>query len=360
VLADVGFDKSGIESSSHQHGGLDFMVHFFHTDSMRRKLALIILVACSISLWSADAAKLQVFRTGSDTDVVTKTKAGFALMGGGKDLDEAFTFLCDKSGGGDFVVLRASGTDAYNPYIAGLCKQNSVTTLLIPSRAAANDPAAATAIRRAEAIFIAGGDQSNYINFWQGTPVQTALNDAIRRGVPIGGTSAGLAVLGEFNFAALHDSALSTETLADPFNERVTIMRGFVDIPLLKRTITDTHFFTRDRQGRLLGFLARIVRDGMAPEVRGIGVDERAAVLLDADGTARIIGTGKAAFFYSGGRPEVCEKDKPLTYRNIAVVRIAPGGTFDVAHWRSAGGDHYTLNVVSGKVESTLPGGALY
>lgn len=327
---------------------------------MHRKLLLIFLMSCSMSVWSTDTAKLQVFRTGNSADVVTKTTAGFALMGGGKDLDEAFKFLCDKSGGGDFVILRASGTDAYNSYIAGLCKQNSVTTLLMASRDAANVPAAAAAIRRAEAIFVAGGDQSNYINFWQGTPVQAALNDAIGRGVPIGGTSAGLAVLGEFVFAALRDSARSPETLADPYNERVTISRSFVDIPLLKGTITDTHFVTRDRQGRLLGFLARIVEDGLASEVRGIGVDERAAVLLEPDGIAQVVGAGKAVYFYRAGRPEVCAAGKALTYRNVSVVRVAPGGSFNVARWSSAGGEHYALNVVNGNVESTLPHGGLY
>ena len=54
-------------------------------------------------------------------------------------------------------------------------------------------------------MFIAGGDQANYINFWMGTPVQSALNDAIARGVPIGGTSAGLAVLGEWAYSAQGD-----------------------------------------------------------------------------------------------------------------------------------------------------------
>lgn len=325
-----------------------------------RTASITLLAILALSLHAAETPKLQVFRTGSTADVVTKTSAGFALMGGGTDLDEAFKFLCQKSGGGDIVVLRASGTDAYNPYIAGLCKQNSVTTLLIASREAANDPAAADAIRHAEAIFIAGGDQSNYINYWQGTPVQTELNESIRRDVPIGGTSAGLAVLGEFVFAALRDSATSPETLADPFNERVTITRGFVDIPLLKRTITDSHFVKRDRQGRLLGFLARIVSDGMPTEVRGIGIDERAAVLIEPDGMARVVGNGKAAYFYSAHRPEVCEKRKPLTYRNIDVIRIAPGGRFDLSHWSTTSGDHYKLNVVDGKVKSTLPNGALY
>lgn len=63
------------------------------------------------------------------------------MMGGGEDLDEAFRWLCQKANGGDFLVLRARGDDAYNPYVNGLCKLNSVATLIIPKRKAALDPA---------------------------------------------------------------------------------------------------------------------------------------------------------------------------------------------------------------------------
>ena len=51
-------------------------------------------------------------------------------------------------------------------------------------------------IRQAEVVFIAGGDQGNYLRGWKGTPVQDAINANIAAGKPIGGTSAGLAVLG--------------------------------------------------------------------------------------------------------------------------------------------------------------------
>lgn len=56
------------------------------------------------------------------------------MMGGGSDLDDAFRWLCNKGNGGDFLVLRARGGDDYNAYINGLCKANSVATLLIPDR----------------------------------------------------------------------------------------------------------------------------------------------------------------------------------------------------------------------------------
>ena len=174
-----------------------------YAGGMIRSVCLALVVsAMAFAGLAQDKPAYRYFRVGAAQDLVAKSTPGYALMGGGADLDEAFRWLCARAGGGDFLVLRAAGTDAYNPYIAGLedgktCKLNSVATLVIPSREAAAEPFAAEAIRHAEAIFIAGGDQANYVRFWMGTPVQREINAAIARGVPLGGTSAGLAVMGE-------------------------------------------------------------------------------------------------------------------------------------------------------------------
>jgi hypothetical protein len=48
----------------------------------------------------------------SSTSTVTP---GTILMGGGTDTDQAYTHLIKWSGNGDVLVIRASGTDAYNP-----------------------------------------------------------------------------------------------------------------------------------------------------------------------------------------------------------------------------------------------------
>ena len=158
---------------------------------------------------NSDKPAYRYFRVGNPQDLETRPQQGAALMGGGKDLDPAFRWLCERARGGDFLILRATGDDDYNPYVKKLCHVNSVATLIVPNRQSAEDPFAAETIRHAEAIFIAGGDQANYIRFWQGTPVQSAINDRLRDGVPIGGTSAGLAVLGEFVFTAMNDTAYS-------------------------------------------------------------------------------------------------------------------------------------------------------
>jgi cyanophycinase len=330
-----------------------------------------VLLTIAAGASAARGADFKYIRAGNPDDApAARTRAGFALMGGGDDLDEAFQFLCDRAGGGDFLILRATGDDEYNPYLQKLCHLNSVATLILPTRAAASAPEVAKIIHRASAIFISGGDQANYINFWMGTPVQSELNDATRRGVPIGGTSAGLAVMGEYGYSAQGDKPddpdLDSKTaLADPFHPRVTLEHGFLDIPILKGLITDTHFARRNRMGRLLVFLARLnepdckALPASAPRVRGVGVEEKAAVLVDPDGQAHVVGSGSAYFIdASGAHGPLCEI-KPLTFGPYKVAKVAPSHTFNLKNWQGEA-ITYTLSIQRGTVISTQPGGAIY
>ncbi len=330
---------------------------------------IVLLTANALSVLS-QSTPYRYIRVGEKENISVQPRAGFALMGGGTDLDEAFRFLCDRASGGDMLVLRATGDDAYNPYLRGLCHLNSVSTLIIPSRTAAADPFVADAIRHASAIFIAGGDQANYINYWMNTPAQSAMNDAIHRGVPIGGTSAGLAVLGEYVYSAQADKPddpnLDGKTaLADPYGSRINLAHGFLDIPVLKGIITDTHFARRDRMGRLLAFLARLnepdgkpVPPGAVP-IRGIGVDERAAVLLEPDGNAHVIGFGDAYFIDADHSFGVVQMHKPLIYGPFMVQKVAPGSNFYIKSWAGYA-ITYKLTVENGKIHSTQNANYLY
>jgi cyanophycinase len=338
------------------------MGRFLHISRLQSAVLMLFLFS-AISF--GETPHYKYFRAGNAADVQTKTQGGFALMGGGKDLDQPFKWMCDRSGGGDFLILRAYGDDAYNPYVQGLCHVNSVATLVMSDRAAAEDPFAAETIRKAEAVFIAGGNQANYINFWMGTPVQQAINDAIARNIPVGGTSAGLAVLGEFIYSAQGDTPdgpdlTSPETLSNPFNPRVTIVHQFLNIDLLKDVITDTHFSIRDRLGRTLVFMARILQDGRAPYVRDIAVDQSTAVVLEPDGKATVFGSASAYFLEAKQKPEICKPDTPLTFRGITVRSLHADQQFDVRRWSSTQGTTYSLSVESGAIRSTLPGGAVY
>jgi cyanophycinase len=324
-------------------------------------VSLGLLPLCIAELCLAAPAQTQTYtyiRAGESEPAHTKYEFGIAMMGGGSDLDEAFRWLCTKASGGDLLVLRAHGDDEYNSYIAGLCRLNSVATLVIPDRGAAHDARVADIIRSAQAIFIAGGDQSRYINFWQGTPVQGAINANISEGKPIGGTSAGLAVLGEFIYGALQDreddkDLAAPEVLRNPYSNRVTLVRNFLQLSLLQNTLTDSHFMKRDRLGRSLGFLARIAQDGWSAHPREIAIDERSAVLVEGDGSARVIGRGRGAYFLSVTQPpEVCKPGIPLTIRSVAVYHARAASHFDLKSWIGQGGESYSVSVVEGQVRS--------
>jgi cyanophycinase len=288
------------------------------------------------------------------------------MMGGGKDLDEAFRWLCNKGDGGDFLILRARGDDDYNSYVNGLCKANSVATLIIPDREAAQDPKVAEIIRHAEAVFVAGGDQSRYVNFWMGTPVEDAINKNIAEGKPFGGTSAGLAIQGQFSYSCLKDKPddadlASKDVLPDPFHERVTLTRDFIKIPQLDGKITDSHFAKRDRLGRTLVFLARLMQDGWSQDPRDIAIDERSAVLVEADGKGMVVGAGKGAYFiHPTEAPKVCRAKTPLTFEKVEVYHAPQGAHFDLAKWAGRGGNQYVLSVENGVIRSDQKGGGAY
>jgi cyanophycinase len=333
---------------------------------MKTTLLLIATLSLGITGTLAHAGSYQYFRLGNRDDTQTKPTPGVAMMGGGTDLDEAFRWLCRKANGGDFLILRATGDDDYNSYVNGLCKVNSVATLIIPNREAAQDPAVAEIIRKAEVVFIAGGDQSNYVRGWKGTPVEAAINDDVAAGKPIGGTSAGLAVLGQFVYGCLGDKPddkdlASDDVLPNPYFDRVTLVRDFLRIPHMENLLTDSHFAKRDRMGRTLVFLARIMQDEWSQTPREVSIDEKSAVLVEADGTGTVVGSGKGAYFLRPTElPQVCRRGVPLTFRGVSVYKVPSGGDFNLASWAGHGGTTYSLTVEHGVIQSTQANHSIY
>ncbi len=256
---------------------------------------------------------------GDTADVLTNTIGGLVIMGGGKDVDAAFAWMIERSGGGDAVIIRTSGTDAYNSYVYQLGKLNSVETLKIDSRKLANDDGVARIIRNAELLFIAGGDQSDYTGYWKDSKVMDAVNYLLNdKKIPVGGTSAGAAILGNYYFSGERGSVISAGALANPYANDITLYKDdFLKIPPLKNVITDQHFSQREREGRMTVFLARIMKDWEKAPL-GIAVDEATAVCIDSDGVAEVIGDNKASFLKTnaGRQPEVLEVNSPLTWDN--------------------------------------------
>jgi len=321
----------------------------------RKIVSLLMLVvssfmACSQDDEGAASPSFEVFLTGNASDVNTETSFGLALLGGADAFSlaetKAFQFLVDKSGGGDFVVLRASGGDGYNDFIFhDIGGVNSVRTIIVDAKTIAEDPDLIDLVENAEAIFIAGGDQNKYVRYWKDTGLANALNALINeKKIPIGGSSAGLAILGEYYYGASAGSVITSEGLSNPYHENMNgLDTDFLEVPYLSAVITDSHYADRERQGRHFAFMARVITDFNIADntMRGVGVDEATAVLVEPDGNASIIGDGD-----DGAEPETCVSNSPLTWNiNAQAVSayVVPGtdngsNTFNFNTWSGSGG----------------------
>lgn len=254
---------------------------------------------------------------GDTANVTTKTKGGTVLMGGGTDVDAAFKWMIDQSGGGDVVILRVTGTDAYDSYVYGLGKVNSVETLKIDTKELANDERVANIIKNAEMLFIAGGDQSDYMRLWKGTKTQDAINYLLNvKKAPVGGTSAGCAIMSGFYFSGEKGSVVSTDALNNPFDSNITLYNNdFLHAPFLQNVITDQHYLKRNREGRSVVFLGRILKD-FSKSALGIAADEKTAVCVDSDGKAKVYGSSRAYFISINKNPEQFEAGKKVIWND--------------------------------------------
>jgi cyanophycinase-like exopeptidase len=315
-------------------------------------LALLLLPAAEAR------AKVTRYLTGNAADVAPAL-AGPAhdFGGGGTDVDAALQWIIDRVRGCtscatkvDVVILRSTGSNGYNDYIYAMNGVDSVETLVITSSRDSNTVSVETTVRNAEVVFFAGGDQCNYVKYFRGTKVETAVESVYVRGGGTGGTSAGLAIQGEFTYDACTGSVTSSQALLDPYHRYITFTYDFFNWANLNDVITDSHFVTRDRMGRTMAFVARQIRDGRATSALGFAVNEKTSVVVDKNGLARVIGDGPAYFVLGDHVPEVCEAGRPLIHSNFKIWKIANGGTFDLRNRPTTG--YYTVSVSNGSLSS--------
>jgi len=316
--------------------------------------------------------------TGSTANIATTPEFGVCMMGGATEHDNAMIWLLQKASGGDVVVLRSSGSNGYNDYLYSELgvNVNSVETLVITSVAGATNPYVLDKVANAEMIWFAGGDQYDYVSYFKDNALEDLINSHINvKHAPIGGTSAGMAILGRQYFSAQNGSVTTAEALANPYHNYMTIgSEDFLSVPFMENVITDTHYDDPDRRGRHTAFLARLQHDGLG-DVKGIACNEYVAVCIGTDGKAHVYGDypnyQEFAFFLqpncnNTGVAEICASGSPLTWNyggEALKVYKVPGtmnGTnyFEVNNWKEAIGfggswenwsvDHGVFSTVAG------------
>ncbi|MDZ4850885.1 MAG: cyanophycinase [Pirellulaceae bacterium] len=255
-----------------------------------------------------------------------KIRGGMFLSGGGGQVSDAWRWFIECAGGGNIVVLNALGTDFYQDFVfETLGNVDSVETIRFNEASAANDPKVLDIISRADGIFMSGGKQTRYIAWWKDSPIEAAINAHVMAGKPLGGTSAGLAIIGHYYYGSMEGSVRTETALGDPFDKRVDIGKDFIAAPVLVDVLPDSHFSNRQRLGRLLAFLGRTIVDENPKRLVGLGIDEGTALCVENDGTAKLFTEkdGSAWLVETTQPPTIVEPGKPLEFRHVKVTQIS-------------------------------------
>ncbi len=317
------------------------------------------------------------------------------IQGGKTEVNEAHKWFAEGAGGGDLAVVRVEapgvtgalteyfwGSDMEQLWGAGPPGINSVRTIAFQwdgttagltdaQRAAKGRKAADESIavqhylRKSEAVYFAGGDQSKYVTVLETTASKTILDG---KTAVMGGNSSGAQLLGDIDELS---GSSSQEALENP-NANLKLKYNFFNIAPLAHTIVDTHFRelgnelpadrnpgdVRGRMGRLVADLAKINADKGSPYgVKGIGLDAYVALKITPDGHAKVVvRPGKTGYAYFVRPTPAATQMAPLMINNVSVLKIGDGGEFDLTNWTAVSGlvEWYDIEA-TGTVTSDLP-----
>jgi cyanophycinase-like exopeptidase len=301
----------------------------------------LLALACAITIFP---------RFGAYVPSAHRNGPGLLLAGGGalEAPASVFSWLHRRLVGaqslraGNVVVLRASGSNVYDKPFYRFANFASVETVLIPPCASrAQVDRAVSVVDGADAVFFAGGDQSHYVA-WKGSALMDAVKRVYARGGVVGGGSAGLAIQGAIVYDAVAADRFDADThtadaVAYPLEGRISFTTGLFAWPPLADTITDTHLVVRNRFGRMVVFLARILQARLLPHARtvyGLGIDEASAVVVDPDGMATVLNGagGRGAYLVRASMRPQLQPGQPFRY-TVAVSHVGRNGErFDLLH----------------------------
>lgn len=215
---------------------------------------------------------------------------------------------------GDFqqyqLTLETSSNPIFSTEMLDFVYNTNVTndqrltdSINILARSMSEDWFAKSILVKADGIYFDGGDQSRYTDLWNETSFETILKNKLENDVVFSGASAGMHILGNWDYTARffgEDSMDSTQVLANPreyvanaaitTNERITFERDFINPELMNGIMTESHFKQRDRMGRFISLLSNVYLQTSGEYSKGIAANNSTSLAIKPDGTSQVIG----------------------------------------------------------------------
>ena len=286
-----------------------------------KKYLLFLFVLCACSGISGTTLEPSLPEDSGSTSVTVNGKGHLFIIGGGARPDSLMTQFVAL--GGDrckvLVVPYASGdihdtgsyqVDEFKRIGVKECEYISVDKESIDSEGAL------AMLDGVTAVFFSGGDQNRLSAMLNGTKFLDKIREIHKSGGVIGGTSAGAAVMSKI--------MLTGEEMGAPENRSgdfCYIKRGHVvtaeGFGFVTDAIIDQHFIIRKRENRLISILLE------HPELKGIGIDEATAIIVNTDGTFKVVGQSQVMVFEPAGETLIT----PTGYqKNTITLRLLTAG----------------------------------
>ncbi len=244
------------------------------------------------------------------------------LVGGGNPPMEGLSRLSKAAGGAKGSILSiawAGGVpDESTPWFAQCIQEatNNVDSAPVVASMSVDQVRASKAdfvnqLKNATAVFFGGGDQAEIMNLL-GDPGFSDLADMLRaryeNGMPMGGTSAGMAIMSHEMFTGNEDPTIIDANQSGLFRLGLGVLPG---------VMVDTHFIIRQRENRLLSYL--------------IGHDTTLGMGIDQDGFVEVTDGELAEVI---GNKHVMIADMKEHPGEIPVKLLNPGDKFDLVQRR--------------------------
>lgn len=272
--------------------------------SFRRVSSLVALLAVA----TFSSCCVHIARSGGGVSAQAAAAAAngrLLLVGGGLDDDTRSAYaelLAERDGRAANVVVATAATGPEDVEATDKSEALRAWAPTVPVavvRRATSTADTVAALQQATAVFFTGGDQKRITERYRlggaSLPERDAMLAVLARGGLVGGGSAGCAMMGERmllggrSAQALGVPDTSGDGEPAPVGPRLGQGMGF-----LPGVLTDSHFFERDRIGRLAAALHA------GPDRLGLGVGEDAAVLVELASRTMVGVTPSESLFVDG------------------------------------------------------------
>ncbi len=219
-------------------------------------------------------------------------KGSLVVVGGGVMGPEVINRFIDLAGGPDAPIFFVPTANGLEKQPAALAEANvlrkagakNVTILHTTDRKIADSKAFAAPLRKARGVWFGGGRQWHLVDSYLNTRTEREFRAVLKRGGVIGGSSAGATIQGSY---LVRGARAGNNIMMAPGYEK-----GFA---YLRGVGIDQHLLTRKRENDMVAVV------DAHPELLGIGIDEKTAVVVQGD-RFEVIGPSKVAI-YEHGKP---------------------------------------------------------